>query len=172
MDQTKQYIYSLQQDALVRKKKIFMISSKLTRYGKPTPALTTFSYFRVRSESGWNITIFEALHVTYCPVDMADYSNPFKKKVFSAFHHSLSLIITNSLSSNGSMTVFCWIDFTRPWLRYWTLVQIFCLESIDEIVQGLFRELEYKTCAIYLVNFIEVNDHNVVLQHHLIYSRT
>ena len=40
--------------------------------------------------------------------------------------------------SNRSITAFCWIDYTRPWSRYWILVQIFCLESIDIKVQGLY----------------------------------
>ena len=52
---------------------------------------------------------------------------------------SYSWICPNALVSNRSITAFCWIDYTRPWSRYWTLVQIFCLESIDERVQGLYR---------------------------------
>ena len=52
----------------------------------------------------------------------------------SQFVHS----IPNGLVSNRSITAFCWIDYTRPWSRYWTPVQIFCLESIDEKVQGLY----------------------------------
>ena len=46
--------------------------------------------------------------------------------------------VTSALVSNRLITAFCWIDYTQPWLRYWTLVQIFCLESIDENVQGLY----------------------------------
>ena len=82
----------------------------------------------------------EALHVTYYTVNMADCSSPFKRSVITTYHHSLSTLysITNALVSNRSITAFCWIDYTRPWSQYWTLVQIFCLESIDEKVQGLY----------------------------------
>ena len=46
--------------------------------------------------------------------------------------------VTDVLVSNRLITAFGWIDYTLPWLRYWTLVQIFCLESIDENVQDLY----------------------------------
>ena len=57
--------------------------------------------------------------MTYYPVDMEDYSNPLKIIVIPIYHHILSLIIKNALLSNGSMTILCWIDFTRPWSRHW-----------------------------------------------------
>ena len=103
----------------------------------------------------WHI---EVLRVTYDPVNMADYSNPFKRIVITTFYQSLSFIFTNALVSKGLITTFCWIDFTRPWLRYWTLVQIFCFKSIDENMQGLYwglRELQLqpklsKFCVQYI----------------------
>ena len=62
---------------------------------------------------------------------------------------------TNALVSNWSITAFCWIDYRRPWSRYWTLVQIFCLESIDEKVQGLYNCTSWhKIKAYHLSGFL------------------
>ena len=54
----------------------------------------------------YDCLIIEALHVTYHPVNMADYSNAFNKSMIAIYRDSSSHTHNPALRSNRLMTTF------------------------------------------------------------------